>query len=105
MKSLEVGVGGGTNEPLLGAVVGGWALRVGASVADVSGAVRGGADALDFGDPGSELDFSDSESDPAFFWLAAGAPSLFKMFLISMHSLRPWQARSPPPNTHHQVLL
>lgn len=67
---------------------------------DVSGAVRGGAEAVDFGDPGSELDFP--ESDPDFCWLAE--PSLFKMFLISMHSLRPLQARSPPPNTHHQLL-
>jgi hypothetical protein len=71
-------------------------------VVDTSGADRGGAEAVDFGDPDPGLDFSDPESEPGFFLLAA--PSLFKMFLISIHSLRPLQARSPPPNTHYQSL-
>ena len=55
-----------------------------------------GAEAVDFGEAEAESSLSDSESE---FGLFSPAASLFNMFLISIHSLRPWQAGSPAPDT------
>lgn len=80
------------------------ALRAGGSVVGTAAVDKVGADAVDFGDPGTELDLSDS--DPA---LSAGSsfpvPSLFKIFLMSIHSLRPLQAGSPASNARNQFLF
>jgi len=73
------------------------ALSLGTSTAD-----KAGADAVDFGVPGTECDLPEAESESD---LCSPAASLFNIFLISIHSLRPVQAGSPPPNTQHQSIF
>jgi len=77
----------------LGIETGGSGLRVGGSFAAVDEA---GAEAVDFGDPEAEVELSDSDSEVFFF---SPAPSLFNIFCMSIHALRPLQAGSPAPVT------
>jgi hypothetical protein len=54
-----------------------------------------GADTVDFGVPGTEVDLREAKSESD---RSSPAASLFNIFLISIHSLRPVQASSPPPS-------
>lgn len=54
-----------------------------------------GADAVDFGVPGTEIELREAKSESD---RSSPAASLFNIFLISIHSLRPVQASSPPPS-------
>lgn len=79
----------------LGIETGGKGLRVEGSFAIVDEA---GAEAVDFGDPEVEVELSDSDSE---FEFRSPAASLFNIFLMSIHALRPLQAGSPAPDTQH----
>ena len=85
-----------------GTVEGGCTLRTEGSVVGTPAVGKVGADAVDFGEPGAELDLSDSDSEP-FASLLLPAPSLFRMFLMSMHVVRPLQAGCPASNPQHQL--
>lgn len=75
----------------------------GASSLWASGVDKAGAEAVDFGVPGTETDLWEAELE--FDRCSPPPASLFNIFLISIHSLRPVQASSPPPNTQHQSLF
>lgn len=106
MKSRDRGIDPATGLPL-GAAGKGCGRRAGGSVCDATVLDRVGAEAVDFGEAGTEsaalLDLSDSVSEGGRS--SPVAPSLFKIFLMSIHSLRPLQAGSPAPRARHQSLL
>ena len=54
-----------------------------------------GADAVDFGVPGTEIELREAKSESD---RSSPAASLFNIFLISIHSLRAVQTSSPPPS-------
>lgn len=100
-KSRVVGATGAKDRPtgVLEdvSIFGDGAFSLGTSRAD-----KAGADAVDFGVPGTDSDLPEAEPESDF---CSPAASLFNIFLISIHSLRPVQASSPPPNTQHQSIF
>lgn len=80
----------------LGIETGGNGLRAGGSFATV---VEAGAETVDFGEAEAEDEWSDSDSE--FEFGSPATASLFKIFLMSIHALRPLQAGSPAPEVQH----
>jgi hypothetical protein len=98
-KSRVNGTGGAPGGRPLGSVEGESTLQAGSSVEACPVVDKTGAEAVDLGEAGAELDLSDSNSEGGLFSPAA---SLLSIFLMSMHSLRPLQAGAPPPSAQHQ---